>query len=47
MLNSIRSILKDEEGGTLLEYGIEIALIIGVVLTGAKFLGIDLNTQFR
>jgi pilus assembly protein Flp/PilA len=38
--------LRDEEGATMVEYGLLVALIAVVALAGVSLLGINVNTLF-
>lgn len=38
--------LRDEEGATMVEYGLLVGLIAMVALTGVKLLGTHLSTLF-
>lgn len=38
---------KDEEGATMVEYGLMVALIAVVAMVGAGVLGINVNTVFN
>lgn len=40
------SFLKDEEGATMVEYGLMVALIAIVAMVGAALLGDEVNTVF-
>lgn len=42
----IKSFLKNEEGATMVEYGLLAALIAAVVAAGVSTLGTELDTQF-
>lgn len=46
MLNLIQSLVKDEEGATMVEYGLLVALIAMVALAGVSALGINVNTLY-
>ena len=46
MLNKMRNILKDEEGATMVEYGLMLALIAVVVIGVVTLIGTDLNAKF-
>lgn len=47
MLNCITSILRDEEGATMVEYGLLVALIAMVALAAVTFLGTNLSTLYN
>jgi pilus assembly protein Flp/PilA len=42
----IRSFVRDEDGATMVEYGLMVALIAVVVAVAAKVLGSDISTLF-
>ena len=46
MLNQIRRLWKDEEGATLLEYTILLAIIVVAVITFITAIGGWINTQW-
>lgn len=46
MLNIITSMVRDEEGATMVEYGLLVALIALVALGAIQTLGINLSTMF-
>lgn len=46
MLTTIHSMIRDEEGATMVEYGLLVALIALVALTAVKGLGTGLSTLF-
>jgi pilus assembly protein Flp/PilA len=46
MINSFKSMIRDEEGATMVEYGLVVAFIALVALTGVKLLGSSLSTLF-
>jgi pilus assembly protein Flp/PilA len=46
MLNKMRSILKDEEGATMVEYALLVALIAVVAMVGGALLGTGINNRF-
>jgi pilus assembly protein Flp/PilA len=47
MLNVIRKFLKGEDGGSMLEYGLMVALIAVVCVTAVTALGVALRTTFN
>jgi len=47
MLTTLKSMIRDEEGASMVEYGLLIALIALVALTAVKFLGTNLSTLFN
>jgi pilus assembly protein Flp/PilA len=42
----ITSMLRDEEGATMVEYGLLVALIAMVALVAVQALGVNLSTLF-
>jgi pilus assembly protein Flp/PilA len=44
-ISSIRSFVRNEEGATMAEYALLVALIAVVVIVGAKALGNSVNTR--
>jgi pilus assembly protein Flp/PilA len=46
MLHIITSMIRDEEGATMVEYGLLVALIALVALGAIQTLGINLSTMF-
>jgi pilus assembly protein Flp/PilA len=46
MINSFKSMIRDEEGATMVEYGLLVAFIAIVALVGVKTLGLNLNAMF-
>jgi pilus assembly protein Flp/PilA len=46
MLTTLKSMLRDEEGATMVEYGLLVALIAMVALIAVKTLGTNLSTLF-
>ncbi len=46
MLTTLKSMIRDEEGATMVEYGLLVALIALVALAGVKTLGTGLNSLF-
>jgi pilus assembly protein Flp/PilA len=47
MLLSLKSLIRDEEGATMVEYGLLVALIAIVALTAVKLLGTNLSSVFN
>jgi pilus assembly protein Flp/PilA len=47
MLHLIHSLIRDEEGATMVEYALLVALIAMVALVGVSALGINVNTLFN
>ena len=46
MLTTLKSMIRDEEGATMVEYGLLVALIALVALAAVKSLGTGLSTLF-
>jgi pilus assembly protein Flp/PilA len=46
MLHLLSSMIRDEEGATMVEYGLLVALIAMVALAGVSALGINVQTLF-
>lgn len=46
MLTTLKSMIRDEEGASMVEYGLLIALIALVALTAVKVVGTNLSTLF-
>ncbi len=46
MFNSIKSMIRDEDGATMVEYGLLVALIAMVALAGVTTLGANLKTLY-
>lgn len=46
MTEIMRTFLKDEEGATMVEYGLMVALIAVVAMAGAKILGEAVDEKF-
>jgi pilus assembly protein Flp/PilA len=46
MLSTLNSMIRDEEGATMVEYGLLVALIALVALGAVKTLGTGLSTLF-
>lgn len=47
MLETIKSMLRDEEGATMVEYGLMLALIAVVCITAVALIGTHLSTLFN
>jgi len=45
-MEKIKRLFKDEEGATMVEYALMVALIAVVVIVGAGLLGGAINTKF-
>jgi pilus assembly protein Flp/PilA len=46
MIQKIKKFFKDEEGATAVEYGLMVALIAAVVITGATLMGTATDDVF-
>ncbi len=46
MINSFKSMIRDEEGATMVEYGLLVAFIALVAVVGVKVLGSSLSAMF-
>jgi pilus assembly protein Flp/PilA len=46
MLETIKSMLRDEEGATMVEYGLMLALIAVVCIVAVTAIGTNLSTLF-
>jgi pilus assembly protein Flp/PilA len=47
MLTTLKSMIRDEEGASMVEYGLLIAFIAIVALVGVKVVGTNLNSLFN
>ncbi|MGA8476116.1 MAG: Flp family type IVb pilin [Candidatus Cybelea sp.] len=47
MLTTLMSMIRDEEGATMVEYGLLVALIALVALAGITTLGTSLSSMFN
>jgi len=47
MLNNIKSLIRDEEGATMVEYGLMVALVAVVCIVAVQLLGTNLSTLFN
>ncbi len=47
MLTTLTSMLRDDEGATMVEYGLMVALVALVALTAVKLLGTNLSALFN
>ena len=46
MLSNLKTMLRDDEGATMVEYGLLVALIAMVALAAVKTLGTNLSSLF-
>lgn len=46
MITTLKTMIRDEEGAAMVEYGLLVAFIAMVALVGVKVLGTNLNTLF-
>ena len=47
MFATLTSMLRDDEGATMVEYGLMVALVAMVALAAVKLLGTNLSTLFN
>jgi pilus assembly protein Flp/PilA len=47
MLTTVKTMIRDEEGASMVEYGLLLALIALVALTGVKLVGTNLSSLFN
>jgi pilus assembly protein Flp/PilA len=47
MLNTLKSMIRDEEGASMVEYGLLVSLIALVAIVGVTAVGTKLNTLFN
>ena len=47
MITNLIAMMRDEEGATMVEYGLLVALIALVAIVGVTLLGTNLNTLFN
>jgi pilus assembly protein Flp/PilA len=47
MRTTLKNLIRDEEGATMVEYGLLVALIAVVAITGVKLLGTNLSSLFN
>jgi len=47
MFNRLKLMIRDDEGATMVEYGLLVALIAVAALVAAQTLGINLGTLFN
>jgi pilus assembly protein Flp/PilA len=47
MLSTVKTILADDSGATMVEYGLMVALVALVALTAVKLLGSNLSSLFN
>jgi pilus assembly protein Flp/PilA len=47
MRSNIKSLIRDEEGATMVEYGLMVALVAVVCIVAVQLLGINLSTLFN
>jgi pilus assembly protein Flp/PilA len=46
MITTLKTMIRDEEGATMVEYGLLVALIALIAIAGVTTLGKNLNTLF-
>ena len=47
MITNLMAMMRDEEGATMVEYGLLVALIALVAIVGVTLLGTNLNSLFN
>ncbi len=47
MLTTLTTMLRDDDGATMVEYGLMVALVAMVALAAVKLLGTNLSTLFN
>jgi pilus assembly protein Flp/PilA len=47
MITTLKTMIRDEEGATMVEYGLLVALIALVAIVGVTLLGTNLNKLFN
>jgi pilus assembly protein Flp/PilA len=47
MITTLKSMIRDEEGATMVEYGLLVALIAMVALAGVQLLGTNLKNLYN
>jgi pilus assembly protein Flp/PilA len=47
MLSTLKSMIRDDEGATMVEYGLLVAFIAMVALVAVKVLGTNLSSLFN
>jgi pilus assembly protein Flp/PilA len=47
MITTLKTMIRDEEGATMVEYGLLVALIALVAIVGITLLGGNLNSLFN
>ncbi|MFY9632973.1 MAG: Flp family type IVb pilin [Candidatus Cybelea sp.] len=47
MLKTLKSMIRDDEGATMVEYGLLVALIALVAIVGVRALGTSVSTLFN
>jgi pilus assembly protein Flp/PilA len=46
LVGVVKALYRDEEGATMVEYGLMVALIAIVAMAGAEILGVNVDTIF-
>jgi pilus assembly protein Flp/PilA len=46
MINTLKTMIRDEKAATMVEYGLLVALIALVAIVGVTAIGVNLNTEF-
>jgi len=47
MLKTLKNLVRDEDGATMVEYALMIALVAAVALAAVKLLGTNVSTVFN
>ena len=47
MIKTLKSMIRDDEGATMVEYGLMVALVAVVCIVAVKLLGTNLSTLFN
>lgn len=47
MLNTLKSLIRDEEGATMVEYALMVALVAAVAVAAVSTLGHNVSTVFN
>lgn len=47
MLTTVKTMLRDDSGATMVEYGLMVSLVAMVALVAVKLLGTNLSTLFN
>jgi len=47
MIKTLKSMIRDDEGATMVEYGLMVALVAVVCIVAVRLLGTNLSTLFN